>query len=347
MNMSKPFAAFLAVFLAALPAAAQDHLNSVLPLLQKQNRTLSENAQVLQLFRSSKTPNIVFAAGASLVKTPPPPQQQAALFNLVIRNDDVLKKVFAAVIITAMGAVHEELTPVLQDATQSQDNALRSYAASAYTILNPKDKTYSDSVVNLYIYDEAFAQRAMNLLAESPKQLFKYLKQACSSQDAQVRAAAAAWLGDLQTEDAAKQLLKMAKSELNPQTGAAIATALAKNKIYTLPAVVKELKLDYTSPKSATYALALGFMTGSAIDSIKTALNDKNANVRINAVRAAAYMAGVLSSKDAALYTDDKAFDVLLLKGLIPQLNMMLKKDNASVKVYADNALNQISKLMR
>ena len=87
-------------------------------------------------------------------------------------------------------------------------------------------------------------------------------------------------------------------------------------------------------------------MTGNAVDVIKQGLSSENTNIRINSARAAAYMAGVLASRDAALYTNDKSFDVLLLKGLIPQLSAMVKRDSSSVKVYADSALKQISKLM-
>lgn len=342
------FLTLVAAFtLAAGPALAQDKWEASLPLLQKNNRTAAENAQVLQLFRTAKNPHLIFASGASLVKTPPSAAQQPALFNLVLRNDDELKKVMAAVIITASGAVHPELAPLLADAVQSQDSALRSYAASAYAILNPQTDAYADSVVNLYIYDEAFAQRAMNLLAATPQKQLHYLKQAATSADPQVRAAAAAWLGDLQTQKAAKELLKMAKSETNAQASSAIATALAKNKTYTLAAAAKGLKTDYNSPKAATYALALGFMTGSAVDTLKTGLSATDINTRINAARAAAYMAGVLNSQEAAAYTHDKDFDILLLKGLTPQLTAMAKTDKPAAAVYAQNALEQLSKLMR
>ena len=223
---------------------------------------------------------------------------------------------------------------------------MRAYAASAYTVLNPSGSPYRDEVVNLYIYDPAFAQRAMNLLAKDEKSTLKNLKEAAKSADAQVRAAAAQWLGDLQTQDAAKQLLKMAKTEQNDQAAAAVASALAKNSQWTLQDVSKGLRTRYTDPKAATYALALGFMTGNAVDVIKQGLLSENTNIRINSARAAAYMAGVLASRDAALYTNDKSFDVLLLKGLIPQLSAMVKRDSSSVKVYADSALKQISKLM-
>lgn len=341
------FLTFLAAsWLAAAPCTAQTDLEQALPLLQTP-RNAALNAQVLQLFRSAKKPDLVFAAGASLVKTPPPASAQPALLNIVLRNDDALKKTMAAVIITASGAVYPELSPILSDAAQSQDNALRAYAAGAYVILNPQETAWAQQVVNLYIYDEAFAQRAMNLLAKTPKQTFAWLKTSARSQDPQVRAAAAAWLGDLHNAQAAKELLKLAKTETDRQAANAIAAALAKNKEYTLTAAAKELKRDYNSPQAATYALALGFMTGSAVDALKQGLQADNVNTRINSARAAAYMAGVLHSKEAGVYSSDKNFDELLLKGLIPQLNALQQTDKDDVKIYAQNALEQIAKLMR
>ena len=338
---------FCALFLGAASfAGAQQDLTNILPLLEAQTRTAAQNQQVLNLFVSSDAPNTVFATGASLVRIPPSPAQEAKLLNIIIKDNDVLKKVFAAVILTAMGGMHEELSPLLQDAALSQDHAVRSYAASDYTILNPENENDKNEIGNLYIKDTDFAQRAMNLLAANEKQTLKFLKEASKSEDAQVRAAAAQWMGNLQNEEAAKQLLKMAKTEKDQQVISAVASALSKNGQWAQKNIAEGLKTRYTSPKAATYALALGFMTGNAVDIIKQGLSSENTNIRINSARAAAYMAGVLASRDAALYTHDKSFDILLLKGLIPQLNAMVKKDNSSVKVYADSALKQISKLM-
>ncbi len=339
--------ALLAVlFCLSSVAFAQQKLSAFLPLLQAPTRTAAQNQQVLTLFASSKDPNTVFAAGASLVRIPPASAQEAKLLNIIIKDDNMLKKMFSAVILTAMGSMHPETSSLLQDSIASQDHAVRAYAASAYTILNPQDKNYKEEIINLYIYDPAFAQRAMNLIADDEKEMLKYLKDASKSADSQVRSSAAEWLGDLQTENAAKQLLKMAKSEQDQQAISAIASALAKNKQWTLQDTVNGLKTRYTQPQAATYALALGFMAGSALEPIKQGLSDDNVNIRINSARAAAYMAGVLASPDANLYTLDKAFDIMLLKGLIPQLNAMAKRDKASAQAYAENALKQIAKLM-
>ena len=157
---------FILTLCFSLPAAAQTNLSAVLPLLQAPTRTAAQNQQVLALFASSKDTNVVFAAGASLVRIPPSAAQEAKLLNIIIKDNDVLKKVFSAVILTAMGSMHEELSSLLQDAISSQDHAVRSYAAGAYTILNPQITDYSAEIINLYIYDPAFAQRAMNLIAD-------------------------------------------------------------------------------------------------------------------------------------------------------------------------------------
>lgn len=327
----------------ATPLMAQSELQKALPLLQKSYRTETENRQVLQLFRSSKTPDVVFAAGASLVKNPPAKIQEPALFSLVLRQGDNLKQTFAAIIITAMGSAHDELLPVLENALLSEDIILRSYAAGAYALLNPQNENYSSDIVRLYAYDPAFAQRALNLFSEPTE---KYLKTAATSQDPSVRAATAAWLGVLHSESAAKQLLKMAKTEQDPSVQTQLATALAKNRDYTQKSVFKELKRDYQSPTSATYALALGFMTGNAVEDIRKGLISEKENVRINALRATAYMAGVLANDDAFNYTTDRVFDIHLLKSLIAQLSLLARTGNPTVKSYAQNAMKQIEKLL-
>ncbi len=320
-------------------------LQSALPLLQAPQRNAAENQQVLQLFLTAKQPDLVFSAGASLVRIPPARGQEAKLLNVLMRNSDELKKVFAAVILIAMGTQHTELSELLQEATQSADPALRAYAATAYTILNPDTNSYVQDIIQLYIYDPAFAQRAMNLLCNNEKQILSYLKSASANEDANIRAAAAAWLGDLQDKKAAKQLLSRAKKETNTEVISTLATALAKNQQYTLTDLLKGLKTKYTAPQANTYALALGFVTGNAINPIKQNLLDKNINLRINSARTAAYMAGVLASPQANRYTTDKTFDSQLLKGLIPMLSAMAKSDEAAARPYASNALKQISKL--
>ncbi|WP_458401645.1 hypothetical protein [Candidatus Avelusimicrobium sp.] len=336
----------LIAVIGCMPLHAADSLSAVLPLLEAQTRTAAQNHQVLNLFATSKDASTIFASGASLVRIPPAKSYEAKLFNIILKNDNMLKKVFAAVIIVAMGGEHHELSPLLKDATASEDHALRAYAAAAYTILNPDQTDYKEDIINLYIYDSAFAQRAMNLISADENQTFKYLKSAAKSSNAQVRGAVAAWLGDLQTKNAAKQLLKMAKGELSQEVINAIAMSLAKNEQWTLQETAKGLKTRYTHQSATAYALALGFMTGNAVEPIKQALLSQDINQRINAARAAAYMAAVLASPQADQYTLDKDFDITLLKGLIPTLSAMTKHDESSVKVYADNALKQISKLM-
>ena len=65
--------------LTAQPLSAATALETALPLLQKNRRTAAENQQVLTVFRTAKDPDTVFAAGASLVKTPPAKAQEPAL----------------------------------------------------------------------------------------------------------------------------------------------------------------------------------------------------------------------------------------------------------------------------
>ena len=329
-----------------LYAAASPTLQQALPLLQKKTRTEAENQYVLQLFRTAKDPDISFAAGASLVRIPPTKTQEPALFNLVLRQQDVLKQTFAAVILTAMGATYEELTPILEQALQGKDPILRAYAAAAYTLLNTQDTSYATDIVRLYIFDPAFASRALNAASPNPQSLFKHLKAASSSADEQVRGAAASWLGTLHTAQAAKQLLAMAKKENSAQVQASIATGLAAQREHCFSTVTAGLRKKYTSPYANTCALALGFMTGNAVDALRQNLLSTNTNARINASRAAAYMANVLANPDAFAYSSDRTFDIHLLKGLIAPLKTLSNAGTETEKVYAEHALRQIEKLM-
>lgn len=347
MNKHLPILLFTAAMgLMTMPVLANTPLEKNLPLLQKNHRTAAETQQVLTMFRTAKDPDTVFAAGASLVKTPPAKTQEPALFNLLLRPDDPLKQMFSAVILISMGQVHEEFTPILQESLTGKDPALRAYAAGGYAFINPQDTSNSSEIVRLYIFDPAFAQRAMNQTAKDAKQQIKFLKTAADDNDAQVRAAAAAWLGVLHTQEAAKQLLKMAKTEKDTQVTVQIATGLAKNREATMQSAIKELRRNYNTPQAATYALALGFMTGNAVEGLRQGLADKNENVRINSARAAAYMASVLSNPDAFIYSSDRAFDTSLLKSLIPTLTLRAQTGTAAEKIHAENALIQIEKLM-
>ena len=109
---------------------------------------------------------------------------------------------------------------------------------------------------------------------------------------------------------------------------------------------LKGLHISYKKPASATYALALGFMTGNSVNSLKDVLLSGKENERINALRACAYMAGVLSNPNAFSYTSDRAFDIHLLKGLIAPINALATNGSDEEKLYAQNALAQIEKLM-
>lgn len=326
--------------------AASPALDKVLPLLQKRQRTAAENQQVLSLFRTASDPEIIFATGASLVKNPPAKVQEPALFSILMRPESALKQTFAAVIITAMGSIHTELSPILEQALTSQDPALRAYAAAAYAIINPQTTAHTPEIVRLYIFDPALAARAMNVLTGKEKSPLPILKKTTTSSDEQIRAATATWLGDLHTQQAAKELLKMAKKESAPSVQAIIATGLAAQRDYTLPLVTKGLQNKPASAYATTCALALGFMPGYATDALRQNLTSTKTNARINAARAAAYMAGVLSNPDAFAYSSDRTFDIYLLKGLIAPLKALALSGSAEEKTYAENAMRQIEKLM-
>ena len=327
----KKFTLVLSILcISCMLSYAADELQQAMPLLQAQTRTPAQTQQVLQLFASSKQPRTIFAAGASLVRIPPAKVQENALLNLLLNNNNPLRQFFSAVILTSMGADYRELSEILREALSGADPVLHAYAAGAYTILNPQEKQYSDSIIHLYIYDPAFAQRAMNVISSGDKQTLRYLKEAARN---------------LQDKKAAAQLLKMASKETNAEASAAIAQGLAKNQSWTLQKAVKKLNLSYKTQPAATYALALGFMTGNAIEPLKQSLVNKDINTRINAARAAAYMAGVLDSDQARLYSNEPVFDTFLLKSLIPALSALAQSGSAEEKLYAQNALNQLAKL--
>lgn len=326
----------LLISLASLAGAAQ----TTVAAFPKTSQTL------LTQFRSSQDPTAVFAAAVGLVKNPPARATEPLFLNLIIQNTFPLKTVFSAVILTSMGAIHEELTPLLQDAAQSEDPLVRAYGAGAYALVYPQDKTHVPEVVRLFVLDQNLAQRAMNLLAQTDKEQLAFLKKAAADTDPSVRAAAVAWLGTLHTPQAAQVLLKRAKTETDTDVQPLLSMALAKQADFTLPGLAKGLSTPYQKPAAATYALALGFCTGYAVDTLKTALDDKNANKRLNALRAAAYMAGVLATPDAFNYSSDREFDIRLLKGLVPSISALAQNGSSEEKTYAQTTLTQIEKLL-
>lgn len=343
----KKLSVWLLFFLCStLPSAAQHTLTAALPLLQQQTRTEQETQQVLHLFRSTQDPQVIFATGASLVRIPPAKVYETALFNQIISAQNPLKSAFSAIILTAMGCGYEELSPILLDALQSQEPLLRAYAAAAYGLINPTVKTYTMDVVRLYMFDPSFAQRAMNELTENPQQLFTLLKKASSQTDPQIRAAAAAWLGKLHTPQALAQLDKRARKETDPTVQTQLAMALASTPQEALPLAVKGLSMSYKKPAATTYDLALGFMTGHSVSALKSAILSTRTHERINALRAAAYMAGVLGNPDGFSFSTDRAFDIHLLKGLIPQITALATNGSDEEKKYAQNTLTQIEKLL-
>ena len=344
--MKKLLALVVLLTVCAGVVTAQNTLSQTLPLLQQTARTPRQTQQVLNLFRSSQDPNTIFAAGASLVKIPPESVNEPALLNQIISAQDPLKMAFSAIILTSMGSVYEELIPLLQDTLQSADPVLRAYGATAYTLINPDDKTHTTDVIRLYIFDSAFAQRAMNLVTKDSKEQFNLLKTASSNPDTQVRSAAAAWLGTLHTPEAAAQLQKRAKKETDMTVQTQLAIALAANPDVALEQVTQGLKLNYKKPAATTYALALGFMTGNSVSTLKEALLSTDTNQHINALRSAAYMAGILANPDGFAYSSDRTFDTHLLKGLIAPISALAKNGSSEEQTYAQNALEQIEKLL-
>ena len=328
------------------PVWGQSSLNQALPLLQQQTRTAQQTMQVLALFSTSQDNNLIFATGASLVKLPPTKAAEPTLLNNILRASNPLRTSFSAIILTAMGSMYEELTPILLDSLQNPDTTLRAYAAGAYALVEPTDTTYLQDIIRLYIFDPALAQRALHLVAPSSKEQLAALKKAITNPDAQVRSAAAAWLGKLHTQPAVNILLKRAKTEQDPSVQTQLATALAASADQALEGTVKGLRTSYTKPTSATYALALGFMTGTSIEALKNAITTGNQNQRINATRAAAYMAGILSNPDGFAYSSDRKFDTLLLKGLITPISALAQSGTADEQKYAKHALAQLEKLM-
>lgn len=343
----KKLTVFLGMFaFSATFAAAQDSLTQVLPLLQAPTRTAQETQQVVHLFRTTQDPEAVFAAGASLVRIAPDKVYEPALFNEIISAQNPLKSAFSAIILTSMGAGYEEFSPLLLDALHSDQPILRAYAAGAYALLRPADKAYTADVVRLYIFDPALAQRAANALTADTPALLALLKKQATSEDPQLRAAVAAWLGTLHTPQALALLDKRAKKETDSSVQTQLAMSLASWPEQALPLAIKGLSLPYTKPAATTYDLALGFMTGHSISALKTAILSTRPNERINALRAAAYMAGVLANPDGFAYSTDRTFDIHLLKGLLPQITALANNGSAEEKKYAQNTLEQIEKLL-
>ncbi len=343
--MKKYFFLWL-VFIFTWPATAQLPANGLATLLQQPYRTPAQTEQVLYLFRTARDANTVFAAGASLVKILPAPSAENALLNLILQGTDPLKTAFSAVILTSMGSVYEELMPILEETRNAQDPLLRAYGAGAYALVHPEDTTHTADIVRLFTLDEPLAQRAMNLIAQTPRQQLAFLKKAAADTDPQVRAAAATWLGTLHTQAAVNVLLKRVQKETDPSVQTQLAMALAKTPDLALESTAKGLKTPYLKDPAATYALALGFMTGNSVETLRAALASKNQHERINALRAAAYMASVLATPDAFTYSTEHDFDTRLLKGLIAPISALAQHGTPEEQPYAQHTLVQIEKLL-
>ena len=345
-SMKKLFVLLSVLSFSVAAVAAETVLSQVLPLVQQQTRTPLETQKIFYVFRTAQDPDVLFATGASLVRIPPEKTYEPALFNQLVNTEHPLKTAFAAIILTTMGLGYEEFSPILLDALQSDQPILRAYAAGAYGLIRPTDKTYLADVVRLYIFDPALAQRAANALTEDPASLFAILRKYSADTDPQLRAAAAAWLGTLHTPQALAQLDKRARKEKEPSVQTQLAMALAAWPEQALPLATQGLSLNYKKPAATTYDLALGFMTGHSVSALKTAILSTRTNERINALRAAAYMAGVLANPDGFSYSTDRTFDIHLLKGLVPQITALANHGSAEEKKYAQNTLAQIEKLI-
>ncbi|MCL2887694.1 MAG: HEAT repeat domain-containing protein [Elusimicrobia bacterium] len=317
-----------------------------------QNRNLTADADfsaAMNLFSKSQDNENIFAAAAALADCPPPKSYENNLYDIVISSDEHgPRQFFAAIILTSMSADNKELLPSLQDAYQTaKDTVLKAYAAAAVSIINPADKTKSDDVISLYSYDKIFALKAINYLYSGDDKIISALKNAAGSKDVNVRKGAAQMLGTFINEKSAKILFKMLDKEKDAEVSSAIAFSISRMPQFASADIKKCLNIKYSTRPAFTCSLALGFMPGAGFEILKGSLSDANENVQINALRAAAAAAEVLSGKDTASYSSDVKFDKQNLKTLIPQIaSMGANSKSDKVKEYADTAGKSFQKLM-
>lgn len=336
--------------LCATPCAlrAQETLQDILPLLQKQTKTAAETANITNVFIDSRDVNLTFASGAALVQNPPPAENITRFLNLLISSQDGLKRVFASVILVAMDQRLVELLPMLEEAALSQDPMIKAYASSAAARLAPAKTIYSDDVFALYPFSKNFSLAALNAMYKTDKKLLSAAKKAAQAKNPLSRAGAAEVLGDFGSEKEQKTLFKMLKKEDNVLASSAIARAIARRPAAAVQEAKKCLNAPSESISAKNCSLTIGFMTDKGLPLIKEALTSPNAPARANAARAAAVMANVLSDENASSYSTDVDFDKKALRALLPVIAQMSEDDTApAARTQASAALKEFSKILK
>ncbi|WP_428897922.1 HEAT repeat-containing protein [Parelusimicrobium proximum] len=353
-NIIKLLSFILISFICLSQAFAEtvitEELKSALPLLQKQNKTMTDVENILNLFLSSRDEDVVFAAGAALASAPPTGASEGRLLNVLISSDDGLKKIFASVILTAMGRSYPELNIILEEGIKSKDNILHGYSCASYIIINghkPEQKDCVYYALGLFPYDKTFALSSLMSVYKKNESVYNFVRKAGSYDSAFVRAAAAQMMGDSGTEKDLDTLAKMLKKEKDPEVLGAVAQGLAKYPIRAVKESAKCLDAKADTEYALGCTLMLGLIPAEGMGVIESGLTDKKANVRANSARSASVMANMLSGPSAAVYSNDVEFDKEMLKYMIPKIITMSKYDtDAAARKHAETALKEMYKVL-
>lgn len=342
--MKKIFLA-AAVCLLPLSSFAEDAaVSSVLPLLQKTNKTVADINKITNELLTSKDSGVIAAAGYSLVGEDISARNQERLFSAVMSDADTLRSIISAIVLSSEGEEHRELVPTIKQALNSDDKVLRAYAAAAYSFIMPEDTFYSEYVVSLYPYNQAFTLKTLRKMFHKTTSMQRAVKNAAKSGDAFIRTSSAQFLAD---EHDTAALFNMLKKEEDSSVTAVIARGIAENA----PLARAELKACLKEKPKSNYALgctlALGFMTGDALDIVEEGLKDGNKNAVANSLRTVSVMANTLSSPDAAAFSSDVEFDKQRLKALIPTVAPLAQSKTPEIQTHADAAAKALKNIFR
>lgn len=316
--------------------------------LKKSNNLRSAMPEILNIFKTSKTPSYVFMAASAIISAAGDSEiYQKQILDIVnSATAEDYKKSLAVIILVSMDAADGSYLPFLTPALKASDSGLAAYACGAYAILVPGtlDK-YLSQILQLYTFDKVFAQKAFNSTGLSEKALASKLKEDFYSSSELLRLGAIEWIGDLGNK---KLLLDLLDPQVDPKqesaTLSAAANALYKNYALIEEELRKTLKRAPSSQSATVAVMAYSFLGSQAYTTIEPLLESGNDNETANALRVVSFIAGILQ-KDNTYYSNPALEKDRLMKLIVPVAKAD-KNASSKVKPYAQAATKELYNML-
>ena len=326
-----------------------ESFNNALASLRKSNNLRTVLPEVVNVFKTSKNPQAVFAAATALISVPEELNiyQKDLIDVLTSPSAQDYKKTLAAIVLTSMDAADSSYTSFLTPALNAKDGALAAYACAAYSILMPGtlDK-YLSRIVQLYTFDKVFAQKAFDATGLKERALTSKLQEDLYSSNEALRLSAIEWIGDLGNK---KLLLDLLKPEVEQNkegpTLSSAANALVRNYALIKEDLRKSLKSEPSSQTATIAVMAYSFMGGESYTIIEPLLDGGSDNETANALRVVSSVAGILSG-DSSYYPNPKLEREKITKLIAPVAHINKNASNPKVKLYAQSASKELYKLL-